>query len=44
MSVITNEAHHFADDFVNSHTDVVDAANKAAMTMSLLFRLLIEQM
>ena len=43
MSVITNEAHSFSDDFVNSHKDVVEAADKAAKTMSLLFRRLIEQ-
>jgi hypothetical protein len=44
MSVITNEAHDFSDDFVNSHQDVIDAAHKAAMTMSSLFRQIIEQM
>lgn len=44
MSVITNEAHDFSADFVNTHTDVVEAANKAAKTMSFLFRRLIEQM
>ena len=44
MSVITNEAHGFSDDFVNSHVDVIDAANKAALTMSTLFRLIIEQL
>jgi purine-nucleoside phosphorylase len=37
MSVITNEAHDFADDFVNSGADVVEAANKAAHVMTLLF-------
>ena len=44
MSVITNEAHHFSDDFVNNHKDVMDAADKAAKTMSFLFRQLIEKM
>ncbi|MDR0691940.1 MAG: purine-nucleoside phosphorylase [Prevotellaceae bacterium] len=44
MSVITNEAHHFSADFVNIHADVVEAADKAAKTMSFLFRRLIEQM
>jgi purine-nucleoside phosphorylase len=44
MSVITNEAHHFSADFVNIHADVMDAADKAAKTMSFLFRRLIEQM
>jgi purine-nucleoside phosphorylase len=43
MSVITNEAHHFSDDFVNSHTDVIEAANRAAKVMSSLFHQLIEQ-
>jgi purine-nucleoside phosphorylase len=43
MSVITNEAHHFSESFVNSHTDVVAAANRAAGTMSDLFRELIER-
>jgi purine-nucleoside phosphorylase len=43
MSVITNEAHSFPSDFENTHQDVVEAANTAAATMSLLFRRLIEQ-
>jgi purine-nucleoside phosphorylase len=44
MSVITNEAHGFSDDFVNNHQDVMDAANKAAKTMSFLFREFIAQL
>ncbi|MDR3184722.1 MAG: purine-nucleoside phosphorylase [Prevotellaceae bacterium] len=44
MSVITNEAHGFSDDFVNRHADVVDAANRAAGTMSFLFREIIAQL
>jgi purine-nucleoside phosphorylase len=44
MSVITNEAYHFAADFVNNHQDVVDAANKAAVTMSSLFKVIIERL
>jgi purine-nucleoside phosphorylase len=42
MSVITNEAHHFSDSFVNRHTDVVEAANRAARAMSALFCGIIE--
>ena len=37
MSVITNEAFAFADDFVNDGDDVVNAANNAADKMSKLF-------
>ncbi len=37
ISVITNEAHSFAEDFVNDGNDVIIAANKAADKMSLLF-------
>ncbi|MDR3236418.1 MAG: purine-nucleoside phosphorylase [Prevotellaceae bacterium] len=44
MSVITNEAHSFSDTFVNNHKDVIAAADKAAKTMSALFRLMIEQL
>jgi purine-nucleoside phosphorylase len=44
MSVITNQAHDLSDDFVNSHQDVVDAADKAAQTMSMLFQKIIEQL
>jgi purine-nucleoside phosphorylase len=36
ISVITNEAHSFADDFVNDGNDVIIAANKAADKMSIL--------
>ena len=42
MSVITNEAFGFADDFVNDGDDVVNAANKAADKMSRLFISIIE--
>lgn len=41
MSVITNEGYHFADDFVNDGADVIIAADKAAATMSTLFKELI---
>jgi purine-nucleoside phosphorylase len=37
VSVITNEAFSFAEDFVNDGDDVVDAANKAADKMTKLF-------
>ena len=37
MSVVSNEAHDFSDDFVNNGADVVAAAGKAATTMSALF-------
>ena len=37
MSVISNEAHDFADDFVNDGADVVAAADKAANAMSAIF-------
>jgi purine-nucleoside phosphorylase len=41
VSVITNEAFSFAEDFVNDGDDVVDAANKAADKMTKLFTELI---
>ncbi|MDR1814763.1 MAG: purine nucleoside phosphorylase I, inosine and guanosine-specific [Tannerella sp.] len=41
MSVISNEGHHFADDFVNCGDDVVKAADSAADTMALIFTELI---
>lgn len=44
MSVITNEAHHFADDFVNDGDDVVRAANEAAGRMSAIFTSLLESL
>lgn len=34
ISVITNEAHNFADDFVNDGDDVIKAANRAAETLN----------
>lgn len=44
MSVITNEGYHFTDDFVNSGEDVVEAANRAAGTMTQLFTKLIAKL
>jgi len=44
MSVITNEAFAFADDFVNDGDDVVNAANKAADKMSKLFTSIISKL
>jgi purine-nucleoside phosphorylase len=43
MSVIANEAHHFADDFVNDGADVIVAAEKAADAMSALFAEIIKR-
>ena len=44
MSVITNEAFSFADDFVNDGDDVVKAANSAADKMTKLFISLISRL
>ncbi len=44
VSVITNEAHSFSEDFVNNGDDVIEAANKAADKMSLIFRLMISNL
>ena len=41
ISVIANEGHHFADDFVNDGDDVVKAANQASDKMTLLFTKLV---
>jgi len=41
LSVITNEAFSFADDFVNNGDDVIEAANKAAEKLSKLVTALI---
>jgi len=41
MSVIANEGHHFADDFVNDGADVVEAAHQATGKMTLLFKELV---
>lgn len=41
MSVITNEGYHFADDFVNDANDVIEAADRAAQKMTVLFSSLI---
>ena len=37
MSVVTNEAHDFADDFVNDADDVIVQADKASEKMTVLF-------
>ena len=42
MSVISNEGHHFADDFVNDGDDVVKAAHRATAKMTLLFKELVQ--
>ena len=34
VSVITNQAHNFSEDFENSHLDVMQAADQAADTLS----------
>jgi len=44
VSVITNEAHSFSDDYVNDGDDVINAANKAAAKMSRLFTELIAKL
>jgi len=44
MSVITNEGYHFADDFINSETDVIAAADRATAVMTILFAELISKM
>lgn len=44
MSVITNEAHGFADDFENDGDDVIVAADGAADKMALLFADIIANM
>jgi purine-nucleoside phosphorylase len=44
ISVITNEAHNFADDFVNDGNDVIIAANKAADRMTLLITEMISKL
>ena len=44
MSVITNEAHDYAEDYVNDGDDVVKAADAAADKMTLLFTRLISQL
>jgi purine-nucleoside phosphorylase len=43
VSVITNEAHHFTDDFVNDGADVIKAAGRAAAVMTLLFEEMIRK-
>lgn len=44
MSVITNEAHDFAEDFVNDGNDVIIAANKAAEKMTRLITTMISEL
>ncbi|MDD2491091.1 MAG: purine nucleoside phosphorylase I, inosine and guanosine-specific [Bacteroidales bacterium] len=44
MSVITNEAHSFSEDFVNDGDDVIKAANAASHKMTLLFKSMIEKL
>ena len=44
VSVITNEAHDFAEDFVNDGNDVVIAADKAADTLTLIIHKLIQSL
>ncbi|NCB98027.1 MAG: purine-nucleoside phosphorylase, partial [Bacteroidia bacterium] len=44
MSVITNEAHDFAEDFVNDGNDVIIAANKAAEKMTRLITMMISEL
>ena len=43
MSVISNEGHHFADDYLNDSEDVIQAANRATDKMTLLFKELISR-
>ncbi len=38
ISIVTNEAFNFADDFVNSGADVIVEANKVAKKMMTIFR------
>lgn len=44
MSVITNEAFSFSEDYVNDGDDVVKAANAASSKMTLLFKSMIENL
>ena len=44
MSVVTNQAYDFADDFVNDEDDVIVAADAAADKMTLLFTEIIANM
>ncbi len=44
MSVITNEAHHFTDDFKNDGDDVVRAANAASDRLITIFKKMIESL
>jgi len=43
MSVISNEGHHFTDDFVNDGDHVIHAAHQAADKMTLLFKELVSR-
>ena len=44
VSVITNEAHSFSENYVNDGNDVINAANKAADKMSKLFTRMISNL
>lgn len=44
ISIITNEAHNFAEDFVNDGDDVIKAANEAAGKMNVLFTEMISKL
>lgn len=44
MSVISNEAFSFAEDFVNDENDVVIAAQKASEKMTILFEKMIQEL
>jgi purine-nucleoside phosphorylase len=41
MSVIANEAHHFADDFCNDGAEVIAAAGRAGAAMTDIFEELV---
>ncbi|MCL2131967.1 MAG: purine nucleoside phosphorylase I, inosine and guanosine-specific [Lentimicrobiaceae bacterium] len=42
ISVITNQAYNLSEDFENSHTDVMQAANQAADTLSIWVKRILE--
>jgi purine-nucleoside phosphorylase len=44
VSVITNEAYGFKDDFQNSELDVIEVANKSADTLNQLFIKIVEEL
>lgn len=43
VSVITNQAHHFSEDFENSHRDVMKTADQAADTLSAWIKRILEK-